>query len=204
MSLSHFPRSATGLLTLLALVCMLEPAARAEVIDLVVRPGTTTADGEATVVLEARQPAGLGALEVEIVYDADALEARSVSKEALLADGMLEYDLRPGRVRCVMINGEPISADGSVLTVLFQSKRSSGSTTISLENIKAWDFERGLEMRVSATAGDLNLQPAPASQEPASNAPRSWLVFAVPAGIIVLAVLMLWVYQQGRRHGQST
>ena len=204
MSFTHFPRSATGLLTLLALACLHEPAARGEVLDLTVRPGPITADGKVTVVLEAQRPAGLGALEVEIVYDAEVLEALSVSKETLLADGMLEYDLRPGRVRCVMISGEPISVDGAVLAVHFESKRDSGQTTIGLENIKAWDFDRGLEMRVSAASGDLNLQPAPDSQEPASNETRSWLIFAVPAGIIILAALMLWIYRQGRRHGEST
>ena len=204
MNSNRFSPAATGLLILWVSLCMSKPSAGGEVMSLAVRPGSTLANGQATVVLETRRPQGLGALEVEIVYDPQVLEARSVTKEALLANGMLEYDLRPGRVRCVMINGEPITADGAVLAIHFESKRDSGQTTIGLENIKAWDFNRALEMRVSAAPGDLTLQPPLVSQEATSRQPWPWSFFAVPAGIVVLSVLILWVYRLGRRRGVST
>jgi hypothetical protein len=176
---------------------------RGDVVQLAVRSAAGQERGKVAVILEVGSPAGLGALEVELVYDPEFLTAESVRKERLIRNGMLEYELRPGRVRCVMINGEPISTDGGLLTIQFDAHATSGCTTLALEKIQAWDFDQNFEMRCTATGYDLDLERLLASPEAATGGGRSWQLYAVPAGVIALVILMVWVYRQGQRRGST-
>jgi hypothetical protein len=189
-----FPRAALAL-TLLAWACA--ATAHGAATHLVVRSGRGTAGKEIEVPVDVRSPAGLGALEVEVVYDPEVLELKDVGEGPLLADAMLGHKLLvPGRVRCDLISAKPIDSDGSLFVVRFQAKGAKGQTQIALVNAQAWDHADILEMRVAVEAGLLALEE---SSFAAARLPWAWIGVAAAAVVVVLLAFLLGRGSAGRQ-----
>ncbi len=174
----------TSLRALLALAAVAAAPVRGAAVRLVVQSGSGTVGEDIGVPVAVAQPSGLGALEVEVVYDAAVLELKQVAEGKLLADGMLDHKvLGPGRVRCDLMSAKPIDAGGELFVLHFQAKAGAGRTEIRLENPQAWDHADILEMRVACEAGQLALD------ESASAPGRlPWIAAAAAGGLVVIVL----------------
>jgi len=178
-----------------AVCCLLGWAAAGpapgQVIRLAVDARPCNAGADVEVPVSVRQPAGLGALEVEVVYDPKLLELRDVTKGQLLSNAMLGHKvLAPGRVRCDLISAEPIHGNGALFVVHFRAGGTPAQTTIELDSPQAWDHARILEMRVQTEAGQLAIKPSAA----AGGEYLGWILGGVGA-----AAALAVVFHLGRR-----
>jgi len=97
---------------------------------------------------------GVGALHIELVYDASALEAVKVKAGKLAKNAMMESNLKtPGRVIIGIVEAEGITGDGTVATVTFKSKSKSAQTALTLENVQAHSAETLHELVAETTPG---------------------------------------------------
>ena len=187
----HLPSKALlRTVVVLALVFVASSAASAQtgMVELSVGRAEVDAERRVRVPLQVRTPGGLGALEIEILFDETTLRFVKVEEARLLDDALLESKLRAaGRLRCVLASSKPIVDDGTLFVAQFEVVGDASRTKIDLQKSLAWDYENVFEMRVSTSAADVELA-APAGGLP-------WLPLI--AGLVGL-LLAGWVVRRSR------
>ena len=95
----------------------------------------------------------LGSLLVEVGYDTGMLELQSVKAGALGRNALLESNREtPGMVRIGLVDPNGINGDGEIITLVFQSIQSGGSSPYTLELVEASDTNlRDLVVQVNSS-----------------------------------------------------
>jgi len=159
-------------------------------IVLRVRGGQASCNGQVEVPVELSDPNGLGALDVTIIYDPQALLFQEAEKARSLETAMLVHKAaEPGTVRCGLISARPIEREGVLFTLRFQARGQPGRTVVELANPQAWEARNAFVLRVAAEPGTLHLK-----KPLLGNVSPGWI--AAGAGAIVALVL---VFLLGRR-----
>jgi hypothetical protein len=155
------------------------------------RPGATV-----EVPIEVEEAANLGAMHIELSYDAGVLQATEVKQGALAENAMLESDLSaPGRVVIGLIDAAGMSGDGAVAVVVFQVIGQEGDNSpLTLENLAAHDATSMDVLVVEGTSGVFRVMVPPTPIPPPPPPPpqsMTWLyllLLLVAVGILVAAV----------------
>ena len=121
-----------------------------------VEPGSNPENSiDATVELPiaVRNAFNLGSLLVEVGYDTGMLELQSVKAGALGRKGLLESNEEtPGMVRIGLVDPNGINGDGEIITLVFLSNQSGGSSPYTLELVEASDTDlRDLVAQVNSS-----------------------------------------------------
>ena len=97
--------------------------------------------GAVAVRINAQGADDVGAVHIELIYDADVLQATGVEKGTLASNAMLQSNLEPpGWVVVSMIDSSGMNGEGSLAVVTFEVVGESGmSTPLLLGNLEAWD-----------------------------------------------------------------
>jgi hypothetical protein len=136
-------------------------AANAALLNLA--PADVSVSPEADVDIPIRMSGadGLGPLQFDLCYDPELVSPASPAIQAGPASGgaMIESNVvEPGRLRVAMICGQPVSGEGDLLLVSFKAVGPAGqSCDVTLEKVRAWDFENNLAMRVETQPGRVTL-----------------------------------------------
>jgi hypothetical protein len=88
------------------------------------------------------QAPGIGAMHVELVYDPNVLEIKSVDKGKLLKTSpLLDFNAtQPGRVVIGFATTDNVEGDGPVATAHFTVKGEKNATSpLTLEKVRAWE-----------------------------------------------------------------
>lgn len=138
---------------------------------------------EAAIPITVEGASGIGALHLELIYDAGVLEATTVEKGSLLGDNtLLDFNAsEPGRLIVGLVSLDAIEGNGTVLTTHFTVKGKEGQRTLlELENAKAWDGTTHLDILVANTGGEFTVGP------PA-------LPVSLPLILAILAIVLLFI-----------
>jgi hypothetical protein len=154
------------------------------------RPGATV-----EVPIEVEEAANLGAMHIELSYDAGVLQAAEVKQGPLAENAMLESDLSaPGRVVIGLIDATGMSGDGAVAVVVFQVIGQEGDNSpLTLENLAAHDATSMDVLVVEGTSGVFRVMVPPTPIPPPPPPPSqsmTWLyllLLLVAVGILVAA-----------------
>jgi len=151
----------SALVVLLA-ACVVAPGARAASVTVAVASARGAPGAEVKVPVSVRGAQGLGALQMELVYDPAVLEARKVEEGALLSGAMVESNVpQPGRMRVALVSGEPVNGDGVLLMARFVACGAAGKECqVQAENARAWEHSTNLDMRVSVEPGKFTVAAA--------------------------------------------
>ncbi|MBT8439771.1 MAG: hypothetical protein KJO91_08590 [Gammaproteobacteria bacterium] len=165
-----------------------------QTLNLAIEQASGSSSGSYNLLITTSRPDGVGALEVELVFNAMKLEFDSVSAGPLLANAMFDYKvISPGRVRVDLISNTPIEKEG----VLFIAKLrvlEPGSTMIQIENSEAWTHSNLHEMGIETHSLELIV----------SRATRD-IIFSksnILIGIVML-VMVLIAFVVGRRSSKK-
>ncbi|MGB8647365.1 MAG: cohesin domain-containing protein [Anaerolineae bacterium] len=170
-----------GSIFLVSLILLLTSAAAAATVT--VSAGSVQAQSGDTVEvpIQLAGAPGLGALHLELSYDASVLGAVDVSRGDLAgANALLDWSAKqPGRLIIGIVSLDGIKGDGTVAKVRFKVLGEAGkSTDLKFQNNQAWERESHAEVLVNSQPGKVTV---------AAGLP-AWLI---PAAIAIAAVLIL-------------
>jgi hypothetical protein len=162
--------------------------------------------GVVRVPVRSRASAGVGAFEMDVVFDPAVLEFRGVSPGPLLPSALLEARARgPGRARVAAASGEPVTGEGVLMVVEFSVRLGPPTgTVVTIENLRAWDHADVLPLTTSSRPGDVSRvegaaeAPSPPSREEPSPAVTG--LWILGAALVVVAVAVLLVVRRRRAH----
>lgn len=112
--------------------------------------------GENAVSVQIQNASDLGALHIELVYDASIFEVTEVSLAGIGENGQVDYEVtNQGRVVIGLIDAMGMNGSGEVVEISFNEKV-EGSSTLVLENVTATDANTLYDLVVQTTDGSVN------------------------------------------------
>ncbi|MBN1375873.1 MAG: hypothetical protein JXA01_06935 [Dehalococcoidia bacterium] len=125
------------------------------------KSGSTTS-GQVEVSVNSNNASNIGSLEFELVYDPAVLQAQEVKKGALADNAMIDFSIsQPGRVWVAMVDSNGISGNGSLVVISFSNTgQKQTSTSLTLENVQAYDATTLIDMVTNTVPGNLTAPPA--------------------------------------------
>ncbi len=123
---------------------------------------TAATSGQLKVPINAVNAGKLGSLEFEVVYDPAVIQPEGVTKGDLADNAMLDFSLsRSGRMWVALVDSNGLNGNGSLVVITFHKANSGqAATTITLENVLAYDAVTLVDIITSTTAGSLTTPPA--------------------------------------------
>jgi hypothetical protein len=154
-----------------------------------VEAGEAEAGGTVDVPITADAPDAVGAIELELTFDASVLSVAGVEKGALIADNsLLEFGTDvEGTVVIAIASLEEISGEGELAIVSFDVTGSDGDTTeIGFADARAWESENHLEVLLEASGATLVVAAG-------SSLPFALIaaIAAAVAAVLIVAGLMM-------------
>ena len=198
-------RSALSIALLLTFVV----AADAQALLTVRVPNATGKPGATIEVpIEVAGAANVGAMHIELSYDAGVLQAKEVKRGALADNAMLESNLSaPGRALIGLIHAAGLNGEGVVAVVVFQVLGREGDTTpLVLENLAAHDATTLDALAVEESNGIFQVQvpPSPIPLPPIAplpsspRQPMSWVFLLLTGGALLVAAVVVYFYYSQR------
>lgn len=147
--------------------------------------------GTVQVPIQATGAPGVGALHLELTYDAKVLQPQTVDKGTLSSSNALldSNTTQPGRIVIGLISLDAIKGDGAIANVTFKVIGDAGtSSALNVENAQAWESRTHAEILVKTESGKVTI----------ASASPPFLLFG-GIGLLVLLVLLLIVFLLSRR-----
>ena len=96
----------------------------------------------------------VGSLHIELVYDPAIIEVTAVKAGKLAQGAVVDSNISaPGRAIIGIVNANGIAGTGVVASVSFKAKAKTGSSALTLENVKAYSAEKLQEIVATVSAG---------------------------------------------------
>lgn len=129
--------------------------AQAQPVSLSVAEASGGVGGTTTVPIVVSQPRGLGAVQVELVYDPAVLEVVGAEAGSLFS-GLVDYNTtRPGTLVVAMAGNEGVQSGGELLQVSFRVLH-EGQSALALRSARVWEQETSLELPVEVNNGSFS------------------------------------------------
>jgi hypothetical protein len=181
----------TALLLLTASILCLTIAGQASSVSLRLPVMEAKAGDMVDISVQATGAPGVGALQLDVIYDSAVLKPDSVSKGALLGkNSLLESKLdTAGRVMIALATLDNIKGNGDILTIRFKVIGQSGqNTSLKLENAFAWEGESHQDILVKLEPGQLKVIGG-----------SSFLIWIIIAIVVILLMILLFMLLSRRR-----
>lgn len=110
--------------------------------------------------IQAVGASNLGAIHLELDYDPQVLTPENVTRGALTgSNALVDFNTdKPGRLVIGLVTLDAINGDGAVAVVHFKVIGQAGtSSTLTLENSKAWESSTHAEVLVKTEAGKVSV-----------------------------------------------
>ena len=186
-----------GLLLLLVVTAGAQAPLTVQVSNVTARPGATV-----EVPIEVAGAANVGAMHIELSYDAGVLQAIEVKPGSLAGSAMLESNLSmPGQVIIGLVDAAGLNGDGSVAVIVFQIVGREGDTSsLTLENLATHDATTRDALAVQGINGIFQVKVPPTPVQlppiaplPSSRQPMTWFYLLLAAGgLLVVAVTVYY------------
>jgi hypothetical protein len=136
---------------------------------------------------------GIGALQLELTYDAAVLQAVSATNGSLVSGALVEFKVpAPGRLRVALATTDKVGGNGQIVVARFKVLGKKGQKSpLTLENVRAWqgDLNR-FDMKVTAQSGEFTVS--------AGSSFPWWLIL-----VLVLLLILAYVLWRRSRKGSS-
>ena len=179
-------------LTGLGVLLLVGGAVLASSVTLVVPPVEGPEGGEVKVPLNVRQCEALGALQLDLTYDPQVLEAKGVEKGSMSAEIFIEHNVvAPGRLRIVLNTSASgsVSGDGALVVATFAVRGKKGQQcALGLEAAKAWDNTKDTALPYEMMVA---VEPGTFSVTGGAGAPLPIGVIIGVAAAVVLVLLLV-------------
>ncbi len=189
-----------GLLLLLVVSAGAQAPLTVRVSDVKARPGATV-----EVPIEVAGAINVGAMHIELSYDAGVLQATEVKPGSLADRSMLESNLStPGQVIIGLIDAAGLNGDGPVAVVVFQVVGQEGDTSpLTLQNLAAHDATtrdalavEGINATFRVEVPPTSVPLPPISPLPPPRQPMTWLYLLLAAGGLLVAAVAFYYSQR--------
>ncbi len=172
-----------------AIAALLAGMSQAASLTLTVGSAQGSAGGDAVVPISVQGSQGLGALQMELVYDPAVLEPKAVEEGSVLPPAVMDDNPAvAGRWKVGLAVNKPFAADGELLKFRFKVRGGSKSG-LGLENAHAWDQSNPpLEMLVRVQGGSVVV-----------GGGLGWAVYAGIGGAAALLLLVVLVAGRKKR-----
>lgn len=172
---------------------------QASSVTLVAGTASGAIGSEVVIPIVAEGARQMGALVLDLVYDAALLEAVELDEfedEDLAAGASVEgYVVEPGRWRVALARSEPMIGTGTLLRLRFRAV-SAGQSAVVLENVQAWDHSAPpLDMLVTLREGSVVV---------GSGLSAVWLYAAGGVAGLILLLILTKAVRGGKRESRST
>jgi hypothetical protein len=108
--------------------------------------------------IRVKDGGGLGAVQMDIVFDPSAVEVTAVEASDLLSNAMVEFKTGQGRCKIAFVSSEAVIGGGNLLTLSLRTHEGSGRTsTLTAQNVQAWEYGNSQAMNVSIVNGKVML-----------------------------------------------
>ncbi len=117
------------------------------------QPAVTPSPTTVEVPIEVQRASNLGSLQLELVYDPQALELQDVRAGQLARNALVDFNRdTPGRVRIGVVDASGISGDGAIIILFFLPIGQAADIEMNLEAVEASDTDLK-DLVVQSTVG---------------------------------------------------
>ena len=108
--------------------------------------------------IQVKDAGGLGAVQMDIVFDPSVVEVTAVEASDLLSNAMVEFKTDQGRCKIAFVSSEAVIGGGNLLTLSLRTHEGSGRTSgLTAQNAQAWEYGNSQAMNVSIVNGKVML-----------------------------------------------
>ncbi len=175
------------LLILSATILLGIGAAQAASVTIQVPSIEANADSEVDVPIHVTGASGIGAMQLDVLYDPSILSLETVTSGPLLgSNALLEFDSNTvGRLMMAMVTIDGMNGDDTIATVRFKVLGEEGQkSALTLENAYAWEGSTHHDIIVQTEPGQIMVTGS-------SSSSILWIVIIL-AGLLLLVVLVIW------------
>ena len=186
MTLRRFARC--GLLALGAVAMLALSPAWGAGVTIAIPKVTGPAGEEVKVPILVRGAQGIGAMQLDVLYDPGVLSPTSVETRGMLA-GLVEHNVvKPGRLRIALATNKAVNGDGEILSATFKVLGGSESA-LGLDHARAWALADSLDVAVTTEAGHFTV-----------NSHKTLIVIGIVAlaGVLALSLVIARLRRKGR------
>lgn len=182
-------------LGLFFLVTLLTEAALAASLTMRLPSLEATAGGTVDVPIDVAGASGIGALQLELIYDPAVIKPDTVTRGALTGGNAL-FDFNPdnaGRLIIGLATLEDIKGDGVLATARFKVVGQAGQVSaLGIEKAEAWEGASHQSVLIKTEAGKLTVK----------GGLPGWLLWAlIGLGVLILLLLLLFfLLRRRKRH----
>jgi hypothetical protein len=179
--------------TLVCLVIGLTFSASADASALTLRVATLDGNegGPIQVPLQVNGATNVGALQFDLLYDPQVLQVDTVTGGPLAGNALVDSNsTEKGRLRIGLATTDGLKGDGVFVQANFKIIGHAGSSSsLTIENARAWETPSHLDILVTSEAGRVNVIAA---------SPSWWLIGGVLALVVLLSLLLVVVLSRRR------
>jgi hypothetical protein len=153
------------------------------------------AGGTVDIPIHATGATGIGALQLDLVYDNKLLSPDAVSKGVLLgSNALLQSETKtPGRVMLALATLEGFKGDGVIINVRFKVTGQAGQTSpLKLENALAWEGATHQDVMIKSDAGQIKITGG-------AGFPL-WIIIAIIVVILLLIILLIVMRKRNKQN----
>ncbi len=179
----------------IALLCLLAAFAFVATIHasaMTLRVATLDAEegGTVQVPLNINGATNLGALQFNVRYDPQVLQIDTVTRGALVANGLVDSNAsESGKLRVGVVTTDAMNGDGVIANANFKViGRAGTSSVLTIENARAWETPSHLEILVNVQGGRVSVI--------AASPP--WLIIGAVLGL-ALTLFLILIFMLTRR-----
>jgi hypothetical protein len=146
------------------------------------------AGGTVEVPIQATGAPGIGAMQLDLVYDPAVLTPDTVTRGPVLgSNGLLEFNKdKAGRLMLAMVTLDGMQGDGTIATARFKVVGESGKkSALTLENCRAWEGASHRDVLVNAQGGQVTVVGG-----------NNYLLWIIIAAIIVLLLILFLILRK--------
>ena len=178
-------KSLIGLLIFLILL----NTASALVVEI---PDSSGAVGKtATISISIKEANNLGSMDLIIAYDPEILKVVKVEKGSMVKGLFSSNTKKAGIVAIGIVDSKGISGEGEIAKISFEVLK-AGESPIEIANVKAYDVESHVDVKVTAENGVFKAEKAEQAATPTATpaAEKKSPGFEVAVGLIALALAL--------------
>lgn len=191
-----------------AMLCMLVTGRSfADTVEFRLADGSGSVGTLVSTSVEATSAAGLGAFQLNVMYDAGILQPESVEPAGEI-NALVDFKvLSPGTLRVAFASSSGVEESGPIIKIDWKVLGSEGeSSVLTVSEIRAWEQKSSFELPVQTTSGEFKVvsvesevggSPTTGNSDDATQLNASPALIALVAlGVIIVALLLVLVLRK--------
>jgi hypothetical protein len=109
--------------------------------------------------IKVKDAAGVGSVQMDLVFDPKVVEVMAVEAGGLLSNGMVEFNVSQDRCKIAFVSSDPVTGAGDLLTMTLRLRDDPGvKSPLIAQNVQAWENENLQPMNVTVAEGKVRVE----------------------------------------------